>query len=181
MKQLPKHLGGHENRTHTDRSTLEYLKNTFNIKTMYDIGCGPGGMLSLAKQMNIDAIGIDGDFTLRHPKELQIVLHDFTVGPLECETKDLSWSCEFLEHVEEKFMDNYFSVFEKTKIVCCTFCNVPGKGHHHVNVQNQEYWDKKFLQRGFIKSVEHTNKIRLISSMDRDFIRNTGTIYLQNV
>lgn len=181
MTQLPKHLGGHENRTHTDQATLQYLKDTFSIKTMYDIGCGPGGMLEIARRMNIEAIGIDGDFTLSYKKELRTILHDFTTGPLSVDKKDLSWSCEFLEHVEEKYMDNYFSVFNQTKIACITFCNVYGTGIHHVNVQNQKYWDQKFLQRGFTKSIEHTNKIRSLSSMTRDFIRNTGTVYIQNV
>ena len=44
MEKLPDHLGGHLNKTHTDRGTLLYLKNKYNIKSMIDIGCGPGAM-----------------------------------------------------------------------------------------------------------------------------------------
>ena len=40
MEKLPDHLGGHLNKTHTDRGTLLYLKNKYNIKSMIDIGCG---------------------------------------------------------------------------------------------------------------------------------------------
>jgi len=178
MKALPEHLGGHENRTHIDEKSLNYLVQKYKIKSMYDVGCGPGGMVKLAKEKGVDAIGIDGDFTIKHPENIQIIIHDFTKGPLVCSEKDLSWSCEFLEHVEEKFMDNYFSVFKQTKVVCCTFCNVHGTGHHHVNIQNQEYWDQQFLVRGFHKQEKVTKNIRAISSMQRNFVRDTGTVYI---
>jgi len=52
MKELPKHLGGHQNKTHLDVGTLEFFKSTFNIKSMLDIGCGPGGMVNLAQEMD---------------------------------------------------------------------------------------------------------------------------------
>ena len=42
MSELPKHLGGHLNKTHVDRGSLEILKRRFDIKSMLDIGCGPG-------------------------------------------------------------------------------------------------------------------------------------------
>lgn len=179
MKALPEHLGGHENRTHIDEKSLNYLIQRYKIKSMYDVGCGPGGMVKLAKEKGIDVVGIDGDFTITYPENIKVILHDFTKGPLVCSEKDLSWSCEFLEHVEEKFMDNYFAVFKQTKVVCCTFCNVHGTGHHHVNIQNQEYWDDKFFANGFVKDIESTNYIRENSSMQRDFIRNTGTVYIK--
>lgn len=176
---LPNHLGGHCNITHIDESTLDYLINKFNIKTMYDVGCGPGGMVNLANNKNISAIGIDGDFTLSY-NNINVILHDFTSGPIILSNADLAWSCEFLEHVEEKYMDNYFSVFCKCKLVFCTFSTSRG-GHHHVNVQNQEYWDNKFKSYGFVKDTESTLEIRKTSTMKRDFVRNTGTIYLNKV
>lgn len=175
---LPKHLGGHYNKTHIDEESLSYLIERYDIKSMYDVGCGTGGMVKIAKEKGIEAVGIDGDFTVKYPPDIEIIIHDFTNGPLDCTEKHLSWSCEFLEHVEEKFMDNYFSVFKKTNIVCCTFCNLKGKGHHHVNVQNQEYWDEKFLLNGFKKDIDSTSYIREHSSMVRDFVRNTGTVYI---
>lgn len=177
MKNLPIHLGGHKNITHIDRNTLIYLKNKFDIRSMYDIGCGPGGMLILANELDINAIGIDGDFTINYPKNIKVYIHDFTTGPLFLPKVDLSWSCEFLEHVKEEFIDNYFEVFKKSNIVCCTF-STKKNGHHHVNVKDQKYWDYQFRIRGFTKDVESTNYIRINSSMKREFIKNTGTIYI---
>lgn len=174
---LPKHLGGHANITHIDENTLNYLIAKFNIKSMCDIGCGPGGMVHLAKNKGLNSLGIDGDFTISFPKHLNIIIHDFTNGPLSIMDYDLGWSCEFLEHVEEKYQDNYFSIFNKCKIVCCTFATSI-KGHHHVNVKNQNYWDHIFLNYGFIKDINTTNYIRKYSSMKREFIRNTGSVYI---
>lgn len=179
-KLLPKHLGGHYNITHIDDGTLQYLIDTFDIKTMYDVGCGPGGMVALAKSKGLKCIGIDGDYTINYPKELDIVIHDFTIKPLILPLADLAWSCEFLEHVEEKYMDNYFSVFVTCRVVCCTFATIHSKkGHHHVNLKNQKYWDEKFMKYGFIKDDLSTMAIKKHSTMKRNFIRNTGTVYIK--
>lgn len=173
---LPKHLGGHLNKTHIDKNALSYLIKRFNIKKFCDIGCGPGGMVILAKELGLEAIGIDGDFTLSFPENLNIILHDFTTGPINIDYYDLAWSCEFLEHVKEEYQDNYFSAFLKCKVVCCTF-SISSRGHHHVNVKDQQYWDNTFDKYGFIKDTQSTNDIRLCSSMTRDFIRTTGSVY----
>ena len=173
---LPNHLGGHCNRTHTDEATLDFLIAKYNVKTMHDVGCGPGGMVELALTRGVDATGIDGDFTLKFREGFPLILHDFTVGPLSVRPADLGWSVEFLEHVDEKYIDNYFPVFAQCKTVCCTFAT-NDKGHHHVNVKDQEYWDRQFTNRGFIKDEVSTAWIRKHSSMQREFIRNTGTVY----
>jgi cyclopropane fatty-acyl-phospholipid synthase-like methyltransferase len=174
--KLPKHLGGHANRTHIDEKTLDHLIDKFNIKSMCDIGCGPGGMVRLAKNKGLNVLGIDGDFTLRFPLDLNIIIHDFITGPLLVEEYDLGWSCEFLEHVKEDYQANYFSVFTRCRIVCCTFATSK-KGHHHVNVKNQEYWDEVFNNYGFVKDIDSTQHIRENSGMIREFIRNTGSVY----
>ena len=177
MSELPKHLGGHENRTHIDEVTLDFLISKFNVKTMYDVGCGPGGMTELASSKGIDATGIDGDFTIKFKEGFQLLLHDFTTGPLFVRPADLAWSVEFLEHVEKKYMKNYFPVFKDCKVVCCTFAT-NDKGYHHVNVEDQAYWDDQFINRGFMKDNVSTEWIRTHSSMPREFIRNTGTVYI---
>lgn len=173
---LPNHLGGHCNITHIDEDTLDYLINRYSISSMYDVGCGPGGMVKLAQSKGLTVTGIDGDFTITYPKDLNVIIHDFTTGPLNLPPVDLVWTCEFLEHVAEEYMNNYFAVFTQSKVVCCTFSLSRG-GYHHVNVKNQSYWDNQFQSRGFIKDLDATMYIRSHSSMSRNFIRNTGTVY----
>jgi hypothetical protein len=89
---------------------------------------------------------------------------------------DLIWTCEFLEHVAEQYINNYFTLFLQSKIVFCTFSTSKG-GYHHVNVKTQDYWDNVFSQYGFTKDIISTDYIRSNSSMKRNFVRNTGTVY----
>ena len=100
---LPEHLGGHLNKTHTDRGAFLYIKNEFNIESMLDVGCGTGGMLEIAELRGVEAIGIDGDYTLDFG-DLNVIVHDFTIGPAPLDREfDLCWSVEFLEHVDLYF------------------------------------------------------------------------------
>lgn len=176
MVNLPLHLGGHFNITHIDENVLDYLIRTFNINGMYDVGCGPGGMVKLAMQKGLNAVGIDGDFTIVFPSSLNIIIHDFSISSLDLQTNDLAWCCEFLEHVNEKFIDNYFSVFNVCRVIFCTFSTTQ-VGYHHVNVRSQEYWNNVFKERGFILDETCSLEARKISSMKRNFVRETGSIY----
>lgn len=181
MKGIEKkhpHLGGHANITHIDNDSFLYIKEKYNITSAYDIGCGPGWMSEFMIKNNVDTIGIDGDFSLKY--NCPVIIHDFTKGKIDCLVKkDLSWSIEFLEHVEEKYMNNYFDVFLKTKIVLCT-ASQNHDAHHHVNVKPLKYWYSKFEEYGFSLDKESTDFIRNNSSMKRDFVRKTGMVYINN-
>ena len=104
MEKLPDHLGGHLNKTHTDRGTLLYLKQKYNIKSSIDIGCGPGAMVQIANDRGIDAWGIDGDFTLTYPTDIEnkIIMHDFTTGKpkIDREFDILCVQLLLLEHLD---------------------------------------------------------------------------------
>lgn len=178
MSKLEAHLGGHCGVTHIDLGVLQMMKKEFNVQTIYDVGCGPGGMIKAARSCGIDSIGIDGDYTLSHPTDMEVVLHDFTKGKLDLTPRDACWSCEFLEHVEEKYLDNIFSVFCKAKYIFCTASNTPG-GHHHVNMHDSPYWIDQFEKRGFTFSPKYSNMMRLQSTMPRNFVRQTGMVYIK--
>lgn len=163
---LPNHLGGHKNKTHLDRANLEYMVNKYNVKTMLDIGCGPAGMVNLARELGIDAQGIDGDFEVERP-DVPVTIHDYEKGPgpLGNLTVDFAWSCEFVEHVYEEFVPNFMEDFRRAQYVIMTYAP-PGKsGHHHVNCNTEEYWINVFDLYGFDYNTEETQYIRSNSSM----------------
>ena len=170
-----KHLGGHAGITHIDAGAAEYIYKTTNPGRLYDIGCGPGGMVQHFLNMGIDCVGVDGDDTIDFC-ELPVLIHDFTRGPIELEPASAVWSCEFVEHVEERFMDNYFSAFKVSEMVFMTFSQT--HGHHHVNCQPQEYWVKAFEDRGFAFLPKQTELFRASSTMHRDFVRKSGLVFL---
>lgn len=175
MEKLPKHLGGHMNVTHTDEAVLQFFKDNYDVKSMLDVGCGPGGMSEIAKKMGISWKGVDGDFTL---KQSDIEIFDFTSGPYKSDQKfDLGWSVEFLEHVDEQYVQNFMEAFKLCKRVVLTHA-LPNKfGYHHVNCQRPNYWIDIFDQNGFKINPEDSLRIREISSMKREFMRSTGLIF----
>lgn len=179
---LADHLGGHNNKTHTDRGVLSYLKQKYNILTLVDVGCGPADMIEIAIDRGICSVGVDGDHTLEsHWKETgrPVILHDFTLGTprLPLESFDLAWSVEFLEHVEERYMSNYMDVFSKCQYVVCTAAPPGYTGHHHVNCRPQEYWVEKFAEYGFEFDAEETANIRRLSTMRKPFMQTTGMFF----
>lgn len=177
MEKLPEHLGGHLNKTHTDRGVLVWAINKFNIKSMIDIGCGPGDMVNIAKERNLEVLGIDGDFTL-NLTEPDFLICDFTIEkPKIDRTFDLAWSVEFLEHVEEKYMDHYMEAFKSAKYIICTAAPPGQAGHHHVNCQPKEYWFDKFKQYGFEYDKEMTQEMKNNSTMKKGFIKSNGMFF----
>lgn len=182
MNNLPEHLGGHKNRTHLDEGVLNYMIDQYKVKSMLDIGCGPGGMVNLARDLGIDAYGIDGDFTLNRVGNF-FTIHDYTLGnsPVN-KTFDMAWSCEFVEHVEEDYLPNYMNDFQKAKYVVMTFSEK--SGHHHVNLKPASYWISKFKDYGFEYDDEETNNIRNASTMNtsgkfikKQFVKNNGLFF----
>lgn len=174
------HLGGHLFKTHVDLGTFQYLYNTENITSMIDVGCGPGGMLNLAKDFNIyPAIGIDGDDALvPYWKDIVVIQHDFR-NPIvfDLPEVDLIWSVEFLEHVEEEYQNNYFEVIRKGKLFCGTAAPPSAPGHHHVNCKPLEYWIERFDEYGFYYDKETTEIVKKVSSMKKPFMQQSGMIF----
>jgi len=177
---LPEHLGGHEGETHIDDGALTYLIEKFSIKSMIDIGCGPGGMIKLAKEKGLHAVGVDGDDKVEREEELKesIIIHDYAQGPFVPNTTyDLGWSVEFVEHVDKIYMPNFLETFKSCKYVTMTHA-LPGQsGHHHVNCMPIEYWCGALEAINFKLLVEETNEMRKVSTMRERYIRQQGYIF----
>lgn len=172
-----KHLGGHANKTHIDRGALELAKR-LDIKTILDIGCGPGGMIIEAIKMGFDSEGIDGFPGKNKCEDADITIHDFTTGKFDHQKKfDLAWSCEFVEHVYEEFVPNFMNSFQQCKFVFMTFAPPNTPGHHHVNCRTQDYWINVFQDYGFEWKKDLTEDLRESSTMKRDFVRSCGLVF----
>lgn len=178
---LPAHLGGHQLETHIDEGALQLLIDRFGVQSYLDVGCGPGGMVDLAESKGLKVLGVDGDYTLERAKPENFVLHDYTKGPAPVEGLwDVGWSCEFLEHVEQKYMDNYMDTFAKCKRIVVTHA-FPGQGgHHHVNEQEPNYWFQQFGQRGFLLDMKTTDDLRRASTMQQRYIRTSGLVFFNS-
>lgn len=178
---LPVHLGGHEGETHIDEGALSYLVEKFNVQSMIDIGCGPGGMVEHAINKGIPYVqGVDGDDKVERSEVAtrSITIHDFATGPyVPDRIFDLGWSVEFVEHVDKPFMPNFLETFKSCKYVAMTHA-LPGQpGHHHVNCMPIEYWIGAMEAIGFVLLIDETNEMRKASTMRERYIRQQGYIF----
>ena len=179
---LEKHLGGHQGKTHIDAGTLDWAIKNLKVKSLLDIGCGPGGMVELANNLGLDAVGIDGDYTLDRYDSSKFIIHDFTKGPAPISKRfDLGWSVEFVEHVYEEFIPNYMQAMQQCKYLIMTYAPIGHGGYHHVNENTERYWIDTIQKYGFIHDTVLTNKMRQASTMGtkkkHKFLQRTGLLF----
>ena len=175
----PEHLGGHKWRTNLDIGALDAITHLFPINSMVDVGCGPGGMVAYAKWKGIHAIGIDGDPQI--PADPSILQHDFSISPIACPLSciDLIWCVEFLEHLDEKFLNNLIPLLSQSSVIFSTAAPPGQDGHHHVNCKPHDYWIQWFEKIGFYEEESATKFVRKKSSMRSNFTRTTGTVFVK--
>lgn len=148
-----------------------YLIENYNIKSTLDIGCGRGYSSKFFESLGCKITGIDGspkakEFSLI-PNNL--ILHDYTIGTNNLiQNFDLGWSCEFVEHVESKYVDNFINDFKKCKYVAMTFAGIGQGGHHHVNENTSDFWINLMLINGFTYLETETEILRQKSIEDRN-------------
>ena len=152
----------------------EKLVETFNVKSVVDIGCGIGYASKYFKSIGCDITAIDGSTQVG---DLSLVpesflLHDYENGGSALTNKDeifdLCWSCEFVEHVEERHSQNFINDFKKCRYVAMTYAYPGQTGHHHVNEQVGEYWIQKLENNGFRYLVEETEQFKNYAQVDVD-------------
>ena len=177
--ELPSHLGGHEGETHIDDGALTYLINTYDIKSMIDIGCGPGGMVELAMDKGLAAWGVDGDHLVKRNEKIQhrIHIHDYKKGPYIPDKFYLGWCVEFVEHIDKPCMPNFLETFKQCKYIVMTHALPNQPGHYHVNCMPFEYWLGVMEAIGFKLLVESTNEMRQQSTMRERYIRQQGYLF----
>ena len=85
--------------------------------------------------------------------------HDFSRGPWWPEkTHDVTWSVEFLEHVNLQYHYNYVTALRKAALIFVTSSS--GGGWHHVEVHSPQWWIQKFESYGFKYDAELTDQVK---------------------
>lgn len=187
---LEEHLGGHNNVPNLDEGTLEFVKNHLAPKTFLDIGCGLGGMVELAdKKYGMDALGIDGDHTINRYNNDKFLIHDFQTGPVKLDKRyDFGWSVEFVEHVYEKYIPHYITAFQACNVVLLTYAPPGWEGHHHVNLQEKDYWINKMAEYGLTYNADLTKRLTAESTLNckyrkkgrKAFVKNRGLVFIND-
>jgi len=171
-------LQQHANRSNHCSTSLQFILNKFKvIKSFIDIGCGLGEQVRIAKELGLIAYGIDGDPSLKIYDDEIFIQHDFTTEPFLSGDYiyDLGWTVEFVEHVEEKYIDNYMPQLSYCNRVLMTYAPPGQNGRHHVNCQPQSYWINIFDNWGFELDIETSYEVRMASI--NKWIRNKALFF----
>jgi SAM-dependent methyltransferase len=143
------HLGGYVAGGDPDCMYPEmwaWLVERERIEGVLDVGCGDGAALAAFRALGCVVLGIDGV-----PQDDEdIVEHDFTAGPWkDSDSYDLVWSCEFVEHVERRYIENFLPAFQQAPLVLMTHATPGQPGWHHVNCQDSTWWQGIMLEIGY--------------------------------
>ena len=147
----------------------DYLISKYNIKSVIDVGCGRGFSSLYFKSLGCSVLGVDGS---QQAKDSSLISdhfhhHDYSKGKSGITGEiDFAWSCEFVEHIDEQYMQNFVDDFKKAKYLAITFAGIGQGGHHHVNENTQEYWIDVMNKNGFVFDETETNTLREMSLQD---------------
>lgn len=177
-------LGG--NLLHGDTQAITpglwtFLLNRFAPRVMLDIGAGEGHALSFFHRHGVIAHGFDGlaqnAATAKHP----IALHDLKSGPYAYPC-DLVHCVEVVEHIAEEFLDNLLKTFSNAPVVVMTHALPGQRGHHHVNLQPEDYWVEKMRGIGYGLSRDN-DKFRAIAKGENPdaYFAQSGLVFLRQI
>lgn len=143
----------------------------FAVRSMLDVGCGEAHSTRFFRDLGCEVQGLEGCQRAIDQSAApgSVALHDFCEGPFHgIRRYDLVWSCEFLEHVDARFVPNILHTFDlATKAILLTHA-FPGQedGHHHVNCRPSRYWIRHVEALGFECDVAATLEARTVTLDD---------------
>lgn len=142
------------------------------IVSVLDVGCGDGAAMRAFDALGCAVVGIDGV----EQDDDRILLHDYTTGASPVGLMfDIVWSCEFVEHVEEQYVENFLPDLTLGHVVAMTHA-LPGQpGWHHVNCQPSEYWIDRLQVAGLLLDTASTAAARMLAG--HGYFAETGLIF----
>jgi SAM-dependent methyltransferase len=142
----------------------DWLVREYSPKTLLDVGCGEGHSTKYFHDRGLKVLGLDGMPEAVRDARVpgKVLLHDFCSGGyVTSERFDLLWSCEFLEHIEERYLPGVLATFQLARTLAVTHA-LPGQpGYHHVNCQTNAYWIEMLEGIGFRCDVHATIRARV--------------------
>jgi len=161
------HLGGYA--IGGDHATFypelwAWLVERLAIRTVLDVGCGEGHSVDAFARLGCEVVGLDG-VPQPHPA---VVTHDFTTGPAPIGGDyDLVWCCEFVEHVDERYLPNFLAAFARGRYVFLTHAEPGQPGYHHVNCRPTDYWRGAMAAIGYAVDERLTVAARAVAGENR--------------
>lgn len=140
------------------KKIIQLFPNTFNPKSVLDIGCGTGEWMSLfkTKYPSCNLVGIDGHWI----KSDDLICKDIDLFNLDLSSDltskvfekkyDLIICLETITDLSEQCGDNLIEKICKSSDICLFSSGTPVQTHTpHKNRQWQSYWRSLFEKNGF--------------------------------
>lgn len=165
--ETPAHLGGFK--PGGDPATWfpklwRWLVRELEVGSMIDVGAGEGLTVRYFEMLGVDAVGVEGT---EQPDQPRLVQHDYTTGPYDPGRMfDLGWCCEFVEHVDESYEQNWLTTLACGRIVLLTHGEPGQPGHHHVNLHYAPYWVGRLAEHGLYFDEALTIKTRELAAVN---------------
>ena len=138
----------------------------YGIESVVDVGCGEGHSTKYFHDLGLRAIGVEGGSEAIRNSSVStlIVQHDYTRGPFAPSAPvDLAWCCEFVEHIEERYVPNFLATFAAARFLLMTHAFPGQEGYHHVNCQLPEYWIHRVQEVGLTYDATETDYLRTLT------------------
>lgn len=138
-------------------SISESILESFAPKSVIDVGCGTGALLSALRNRGCEVLGLEySDAALRLCRGQRIPVLHFNLDRdtfTDRRTFDLVISMEVAEHLPARTADRYVKLLTSLSSVIVFTAAPPGQGGRvgtdHINEQPPAYWIAKFDQHGF--------------------------------
>lgn len=177
------HLGGYvpggDVATHFP-DLWRWLVEQHGIRTVVDVGCGDGQAVDYFLSLGCEVVGIEGV----QQNHQSIIVHDYETGPwtpaMPPYRFDLAWSCEFVEHVEERFAPNFLATFACANWVMMTHAGPGAGGWHHVNCKTSDYWKGALAAIGYEFDEALTDLTRTLAAANTspwNHYRRSGMVF----
>ena len=177
--ELP-HLGGNidvgDPHTFSPKAWL-YLIERFAVNSVLDLGSGFGNSADFFFKKGLRVVAVDGLPSNINNACYPTVNIDLSNGFVHTAV-DLVHCQEFVEHVEERYVDNIISSFKSGKIVVMTHATPGQGGYHHVNEKPAEYWINIMMNSGFTLMREDSHRVRQLAKPDGAvYLAETGLVF----
>jgi SAM-dependent methyltransferase len=139
---------------HSAQVILSRLFQHYRPASVLDVGCGLGTWLAVAVELGVaDVCGIEGtwlDRRLARVPEQFILAADLEAGFALGRRFDLVVCLEVAEHLSAAAAERFVAALVAHADVILFSAAIPYQGgHHHVNEQFADYWQKRFAAHDY--------------------------------
>lgn len=179
---------------------MKAIKKLLNPRNMLSAGCGRGTFCAYAKDVGIEAVGIDFSWwALSHPYKRAkglIQLGDVRDIKFPDNSFDMVFATDIMEHIYEEDLDKVISEFQRVsrKWIFYNIATTEGEEFKlkkgklpsakwqatalagHVNVRHLDYWRQKLRNKNWILRDDLVQKFR--SLVPSEVLKNWITIFI---